>query len=187
MRYNPGSSGHTVLRLRVAFPNLPLRIAAVSPAKIRKAFPILSLLIIHDNADFQLTVFDDCVKILLVVKIFNEQGDFMQDQLKTPCQEDLLRDYLVTLNRLSLLSGVDIALFRLTGECVTRYRQKNSSVPEEIFRQVSAAALKKCRIEWPPIYPPAACPCIKARNPVFSVWLLPLEKWFLFSCSARLC
>ncbi len=67
----------------------------------------------------------------------------MQDQLKTPCQEDLLRDYLVTLNRLSLLSGVDIALFRLTGECVTRYRQKNSSVPEEIFRQVSAAALKK--------------------------------------------
>lgn len=69
----------------------------------------------------------------------------MKNELNVLFQEDILGDYLATLNRLFLLSGVDMALFCQSGERVACYHQENSSVPEDISQQVSAAALDQMR------------------------------------------
>lgn len=89
-----------------------------------------------------MTLFDVSVKIL-PIPYFSLRGDFVQGDLNLLRQEDALRDYLVTLKKLFLLSGVDVALFSRSGENVIQYHRKNVPVLDEVFQQAFASALEK--------------------------------------------
>ncbi len=79
------------------------------------------------------------------IVLFLLRGDSVQGNPTPPRQEDALRDYLVALNKLFLLSGVDVALFSWSGESVIQYHRKNGPALDEVFKQAFASALEKMR------------------------------------------
>ncbi len=79
------------------------------------------------------------------IVLFLLRGDSVQGNPTPPRQEDALRDYLVALNKLFLLSGVDVALFSWSGESVIQYHRKNGPALDEAFKQAFASALEKMR------------------------------------------